>query len=86
MPTKKTKSFKEKFSLICLLLIIITLSKPSIALDLKEYKGVGIIIQYEPPLENAAKRIAVAYPEIKNSIEKKAWMADKGCSHGCINS
>ena len=41
------------------------------AFELRQYKSAGIVILYEPPLENAAKKLAGEYPEIRADVEKK---------------
>ncbi|MDH5203872.1 MAG: peptidase MA family metallohydrolase [Nitrospirota bacterium] len=51
--------------------IIITFSISSEAINLKEYKNSEIIIQYEPPIENAAINLSGVYRKVKTVIEKK---------------
>ncbi len=56
---------------IYLFLLTATFSTLVSASELKQYKSDGIVILYEPPLENAAKKLALEYPEIKAEVEKK---------------
>ncbi len=56
---------------IYLFLLTAIFSTPVEASELKQYKSDRIVILYEPPLENAAKRLASEYPEIKAEVEKK---------------
>ncbi len=57
--------------LLYIFLILTICTELAGAVELLQYNGPGIIIRYEPPLENAAKKISAAYPEIRNMIEDK---------------
>jgi hypothetical protein len=56
---------------VCLFLVAVLVPKPALASDLREFRGTEIIVFYEPSLEDAAKKLAVEYAEIKAEIEKK---------------
>jgi hypothetical protein len=63
--------------LLSILLLLSAVTSLAQTVEMKKYTDPEIVIHYEPRLENAAAKIANAYPEIKTVIEKKiGWTAE----------
>ncbi|MEW6110260.1 MAG: hypothetical protein AB1632_14005 [Nitrospirota bacterium] len=53
------------------ILVIASTSEASGSIDLRQYKTSAVLIRYEAPLENAAKKLAETYPLVRADIEEK---------------
>lgn len=57
--------------IILRLLFFFLMPVSSQALDLGQFTSPDLLIRFEPPLEKAAEKILLSYPDIKSSVERK---------------